>query len=159
MGSHGYWFGVDIDGKALEKAEKAGVECAQSDFSISIDFKDESFDGAILTEALEHLPYPLVTLKEVHRILKKSPDSVFWGSVPIDYHLHRRLAVARGQRLTNDPTHLQSFSHKELNQFFTDVTFAPMRGTKVRCKFLPWEHFVRDIAWLAKGPKNSAEDT
>lgn len=162
MQTHGQWSGVDIDANALELARKKGIDCVQSDFSIAIDFKDDSFDGVILTEVLEHLPYPLVTLKEVHRILEKSPNSVFMGSVPIDYHFHRRFAVLRGKRLTMDPTHLHSFSYSELNallsHFFEEVDFAPMRGTKTRYDFLPWDHFVRDIAWVARGPKESPEE-
>ncbi len=157
MATHGSWVGVDIDEKALALAREKGLECLHSDFSIAIDFRDDSFDGVILTEVLEHLPYPIVTLKEIHRILRKNPESVFMGSVPIDYHLHRRLAVFRGKRLTMDPTHLHSFSYAELHallsDFFEEVTFAPMRGTKTRWHFLPWDHFVRDIAWFARGPR------
>jgi hypothetical protein len=80
------------------------------DISTAIDFRDECVDAVCLTEVLEHLPYPSVTLYEIWRILRKDVKSVFFGSVPLDYHLHRRIAVARGKRLTGDPTHLHSFS-------------------------------------------------
>ena len=162
MQSHGEWLGMDVDTVALEKAREKGVVCRQSDFSIAIDLVDDSFDAVILTEVLEHLPYPIVTLKEVHRILKKDPNSVFMGSVPIDYHFHRRYAVFRGKRLTMDPTHLHSFSYSELRKilqhFFDEVEFLPMRGTNVKYSFLPWDHFARDIAWFAKGAKQEVDE-
>jgi SAM-dependent methyltransferase len=77
------------------------------DITTAIDFKDRSFDVAVLTEVLEHLPYPTISVREARRILK--PRGAFLGSVPLDYHLHRRWAVMRGGRLTGDPTHLHHF--------------------------------------------------
>jgi len=159
---YGNWVGTDIDSCAIKLAEENGIPCIQSDISIALDFKDDVFDAVLLTEVLEHLPYPMITIKEVHRILKKNEKSVFMGSVPIDYHFHRRFAVFRGKRLTMDPTHLHSFSYKELKimleHFFHHVSFKPMRGTKTRHAWLPWDHFVRDIAWIAGSPKKKVGD-
>lgn len=156
---YGNWVGCDIDTVAIEKAQSKGIPCIQMNFSVSIGLVDDSFDGVILTEVLEHLPYPLVTVKEVHRIMKKDPDSVFMGTVPIDYHFHRRYSVFRGGRLHFDPTHLHSFSLPELRAimdiFFEDVTYEPMRGTARRHRWLPWDHFVRDVAWFARSPRQS----
>lgn len=162
MQEYGNWVGVDIDSVALKLAQENGIPAIESDISISLDFKDETFDAVILTEVLEHLPYPIITLKEVHRILKKGNKSVFMGSVPIDYHFHRRFAVFRGKRLTMDPTHLHSFSYRELKSmlehFFHHVQFKAMRGTKTRHNWLSWNHFVRDIAWIAYSPKENIEE-
>jgi len=158
----GEWVGVDIDRNAIELANARGIPCIEMDISTAIDLKDETVDAVCLTEVLEHLPYPSVTVYEVWRILEKKPDSVFMGSVPLDYHLHRRLAVARGKRLTFDPTHLRSFSYTELKtlleHYFEHVEFAPMRGTKTRHAWLSWNHFVRDIAWFARSPRKSVAE-
>jgi SAM-dependent methyltransferase len=158
----GNWVGVDIDRNAIQMANQRGIPCVQMDISTAIDFKSNSFDAVCLTEVLEHLPYPSVTLHEIWRIMKKTSNSVFMGSVPIDYHLHRRLAVARGKRLTFDPTHLHSFSYNELKtlleHYFEHVEFKAMRGTKTRYDWLSWNHFVRDIAWYARSPKISVQE-
>ncbi|MCX6838252.1 MAG: class I SAM-dependent methyltransferase [Verrucomicrobia bacterium] len=153
----GPWLGVDLDRNAIALANANGIPCIEMDISTAIDIKDESVDAVCMTEVLEHLPYPSVTVYEIWRILEKKETSVFMGSVPLDYHLHRRYAVWRGKRLTSDPTHLRSFSYNELKMllehYFAHVEFAPMRGTKVRYPWLSWNHFVRDIAWVARGPR------
>jgi SAM-dependent methyltransferase len=92
------WVGVDVSSAALEVARASGIPCAEIDFTSAIGFRDESFDVVMMTEVLEHLPYPSIIVREVHRILKNS-RSAYVGSVPLDYHLHRRWKVLRGKRL------------------------------------------------------------
>ena len=94
------WFGVDINSEALQVARASGIPCVEMDFTAGISVRDETFDALMMTEVLEHLPYPSITVREVHRILKKKPGSVFLGSVPLDYHLHRRwkYSAANGSR-------------------------------------------------------------
>jgi SAM-dependent methyltransferase len=160
--SFGNWFGVDLDRNAIELANKSGVPCSEMDISTAIDLRDECVDAVCLTEVLEHLPYPLVSVREIWRIMRKDSKSVFFGSVPLDYHLKRRISIARGRRLTIDPTHLHSFSYGELKallqHYFEHVEFAAMHGTKTRHAWLSWEHFVRDIAWFAWGPRKSVSE-
>jgi 2-polyprenyl-3-methyl-5-hydroxy-6-metoxy-1,4-benzoquinol methylase len=52
------------------------------DISTAIDLKDEAVDAVCLTEVLEHLPYPSVTVHEVWRILEKKENSA--GKVRIE---------------------------------------------------------------------------
>ena len=158
----GRWVGVDIDRNAIELANERGIPCIQMDISTAVDFKSNSLDAVCLTEVLEHLPYPSVTVHEIWRILEKKSGSVFMGSVPLDYHLHRRIAVLRGKKLTFDPTHLHSFSFRELkmllDHYFEHVEFKAMRGTKTRHDWLSWNHFVRDIAWYARSPRPTVKE-
>jgi ubiquinone/menaquinone biosynthesis C-methylase UbiE len=129
------------------------------DITFGIGFQDESFDAVMMTEVLEHLPYPSIIVREVHRILKKDPRSVYVGSVPLDYHLHRRWKVMRGKRLSGEQTHVHHFSFKELDQllrfYFHEVDYLPLSGTAERYPYLklPYNLFVRDIAWTAASPK------
>lgn len=58
------WVGVDIDQLALQAAREAGVACHEMDFTSAINFRDESFDVIMMTEVLEHLPYPSITVRE-----------------------------------------------------------------------------------------------
>jgi SAM-dependent methyltransferase len=153
------WVGVDIDKLALEVARKAGVVCREMDFTSAIGFRDESFDAVMMTEVLEHLPYPSIIVREVHRILKKKPGSSYVGSVPLDYHLHRRWKVMRGKRLSGEQTHVHHFSFRELDRllrfYFEQVEYLPLSGTAARHPkwTLSYNLFVRDIAWAASSPK------
>jgi SAM-dependent methyltransferase len=53
---------------------------------VQMPLADESFDCAIATEVLEHCPEPLVTLREIRRILKTA--GVFFFTVPFLWPLH-----------------------------------------------------------------------
>jgi SAM-dependent methyltransferase len=153
------WVGVDIDRLALETARQHGVACQEMDFTSAIDLRDASFDVVMMSEVLEHLPYPSITVREVHRILKKLPASAYVGSTPLDYHLHRRWKVLRGKRLSGEQTHVHHFSFRELDRllrfYFETVQYLPLSGTAARHPgwSLPFNLFVRDIAWAASGPK------
>ena len=110
----------------------------------------------MMTEVLEHLPYPPITIKEIHRILnKKSKYQVFLGSLLVDYNWHQRFRVFRGYRIEQDPAHIHSFSFTELDtllrHYFYDVSYKALTGTASRYSFLPLKNFVRTIAWVAKG--------
>lgn len=156
------WVGVDIDEKALRVARDSGIACAVMDFTSQIGFKDESFDAVMMTEVLEHLPYPSIIVREVHRILQRRSASLYFGSVPLDYHLHRRWKVMRGKRLSGDQTHVHHFSFRELDQllgfYFEKVDDLPLSGTATRYPRLklPPNLFVRDIAWVAASPRMKA---
>jgi hypothetical protein len=113
----------------------------------------------MMTEVLEHLPYPSITVREVHRILKKKPASAYVGSAPLDYHLHRRWKVLRGKRLSGEQTHVHHFSFTELDRllrfYFEKVEYLPLSGTAARHPKLnlPYNLFARDIAWAASSPR------
>jgi ubiquinone/menaquinone biosynthesis C-methylase UbiE len=153
------WLGVDINAEALEVARASGIPCVEMDFSVGIDLRDDSLDAVMMTEVLEHLAYPSITVREVHRILKKQPRSAFVGSTPLDYHLHRRWKVMRGKRLSGEQTHVHHFSFNELDHllrfYFEKVEYLPLSGTAARHPNwnLSYNLWVRDIAWAASSPK------
>ena len=154
------WIGCDVDRKAVEKANALGIPSVEMNIAIGVGFVSDAFNAVVMTEVLEHLAYPVITVREVHRILKKNESSVFFGSVPIDYHLSRRWKVLRGKRLSGDPTHIHHFSFTELDHllrcYFHDVTYKPLRGTAFRYPRLPlpYNMFVTDICWVASRPKS-----
>ena len=153
------WVGIDLNQTALQVAHESGIPCAEIDFTSAIGFRDESLDAVMMTEVLEHLPYPSIIVREVHRILKRHPRSGFVGSVPLDYHLHRRWKVLRGKRLSGEQTHVHHFSFNELDRllrfYFETVHYLPLSGTAFRYPrlHLPPNLFVRDIAWAAFSPR------
>lgn len=153
------WLGIDLDEQALHAARASGIACRRMDFTFDLRLQDQSFDAVMMTEVLEHLPYPMIIVREVHRVLKQRASSAFIGSVPLDYHLHRRWKVLRGKRLSGDQTHVHHFSFHELDQllrfFFEKVDYLPLSGTATRHHWLrSWPNlFIRDIAWIASAPK------
>jgi len=153
------WCGIDIDSGAVQAARDAGIPCAEMDFTAQIGMKDGKFDAVMMTEVLEHLPYPPISVQEVHRILKKAQSSVFLGSVPLDYHLHRRWKVVRGKRLSGEQTHVHHFSFNELDHllrfYFEKVDYLVLSGTAKRYPRLNLSYnlFDCDIAWAASSPR------
>ena len=112
----------DIDEKALSYAkDNYNFETEIINLNETLPFSDNSFDCVVMAEVLEHLPYPMITLGEIKRVLKE--NGKFIGNLPLAYHLKDRIQILRGRRLliSGDPTHLQFLSYedvKELLSFF-----------------------------------------
>ena len=53
---------------------------------IKMPFNVASFDSVMATEVLEHCPDPIITLKEINRVLK--PNGTFFFTVPFLWNLH-----------------------------------------------------------------------
>lgn len=95
---------------------------------------DKSFDIVFLLEVLEHLDYPDVALKEIHRILKD--DGVLVLGVPRE-PLWRGLNMLRGKYLRdfgNTVGHLNHWSAKGLEKYVSQ-NFGPVVERK---NPLPW---------------------
>ena len=155
------WIGVDIDQLALAIGRLAGRGLSRDGFHLRHQLSRRELRRVMMTEVLEHLPYPSIIVREVHRILKKNPRSIYVGSVPLDYHLHRRWKVLRGKRLSGEQTHVHHFSFRELDRllrfYFEKVEYLPLSGTAARHPKLklPYNLFVRDIAWAASAPRQN----
>ncbi len=61
--------GITLSVEDVKASQDRGFVCTQQDMSFT-DFADSSFDFLFVRHALEHSPYPLLTLKEFHRILR-----------------------------------------------------------------------------------------
>jgi ubiquinone/menaquinone biosynthesis C-methylase UbiE len=61
--------GITLSEEDVKASQDRGFICTQQDMSFT-DFSDSSFDFLFVRHALEHSPYPLLTLKEFARILK-----------------------------------------------------------------------------------------
>ena len=105
----------DIDEKALSYAkDNYDVETEIINLNETLPFPDNSFDCVVMAEVLEHLPYPMITLGEIKRVLKN--DGQFIGNLPLAYHLKDRIQILRGRKLmiSGDPTHLQFLSYQDV---------------------------------------------
>ena len=141
---------ADIDANALKYAKNNyKVETIKVDLNQSLPFPDKSFDVVVMAEVLEHLPYPLITLSEIKRVLKTNGE--FIGNLPLAYHLKDRWQIIRGRKLviSGDPTHLQFFSYddvqKLISNFFIIEEIAILKGGKLSKKFP--KAFARNIAF------------
>ena len=140
----------DIDEIALSIAKKNyQIETIKVDLNQSLPFPDKSFDVVVLAEVLEHLPYPLITLSEIKRILKENGE--FIGNLPIAYHLKDRWQIIRGRKLliSGDPTHLQFLSYEDvkklLSNFFNIDEIVILKGGRLSKRFP--KAFARNIAF------------
>ena len=62
--------GVDFDPKCISAARKLDLTVYEGDIS-QLDFNANSFDAIVMNHVIEHLPDPISTLKECHRLLRK----------------------------------------------------------------------------------------
>jgi SAM-dependent methyltransferase len=105
--------GCDIDRAALQKcAERHGISTHVVNLNEPLPFEAGSFDVVVLSEVLEHLPYPALTLGEAARILRSNGRLV--GSVPNGARLPNRLRFLVTGRVERDPTHLHHFGPRSL---------------------------------------------
>lgn len=133
--------GVDIDGAALQRAkERLGIAVVHMDLNSSWDaVAGGSFDVVVAAEVLEHLYYPDLVLEKIARVLK--PGGILLGSVPNAFSLKNRVRLLLGQKAHTplaDPTHINHFSHGELqsslSRSFVDATVFGM-GHSVLAKY------------------------
>jgi ubiquinone/menaquinone biosynthesis C-methylase UbiE len=71
--------GITLSPEDVKASQDRGFECSQQDMSFT-DFADQSFDFLFVRHALEHSPYPLLTLKEFNRIL--APNGMAYIEMP-----------------------------------------------------------------------------
>ena len=142
----------DIDEKALSIAkDNFDLETQIINLNETLPFPDNSFDCVVMAEVLEHLPYPLITLGEIKRVLKN--DGQFIGNLPLAYHLKDRIQILRGRKLmiSGDPTHLQFLSYhdviKLLSVFFEIKKIEVLKGGKKKSAIFPGL-FARNIAFI-----------
>jgi SAM-dependent methyltransferase len=123
--------GVDIDRNALVICrEKFGIETHVANLNDKLPYSNSEFDVVVLSEVLEHLPYPELTFQEISRILKNEGKLV--GSVPNATHLRNRLRFLLTGVVELDRTHLQQFSASSLkvmlNGFFENIKIVSVSG-------------------------------
>jgi SAM-dependent methyltransferase len=102
-----------------------------------IPYADGSFDFVFCTETLEHLLDPLVTLREIARVL--SPRGCFLMTTPNLARAANRLKLMAGISVNfpldqsimynkgNWRPHMREYSLTELRRMFRDAGFSPLR--------------------------------
>jgi len=89
--------GLDISKVALNRAKKflqdrKEIELVLGDAQ-GLRFEDNSFDVAICSETLEHVPNPRAVIKELHRILKQNGNLVV--SIPDEARIKQIMRIIK----------------------------------------------------------------
>jgi len=129
--------GVDVDRNAMQICgKKLGIIPIFADLNESLPFENESFDVVIISEVLEHLPYPTATLGEIARILRKGGKIV--GSVPNGQKLRNKIRFFLEGIVDTDESHLQFFSGSSikllLEKNFSAVKIKHVSGRLIRLR-------------------------
>jgi SAM-dependent methyltransferase len=103
LGEHfeGYT-GVDVSAEAVGAAQARGLDAVQIEPDAPLPFENESFDGVVIKDVLEHVDDPAALVNEVRRVLRpggrvfaSSPDAQRWVW---DDYTHRRPFTRRAYR-------------------------------------------------------------
>ena len=96
-------FGLDVEAKPFEELR----------------FPEDHFDVVTLWQVLEHMPYPLTVLKEIHRILK--PGGMLVITTPDIEKIPARILKTRWWCITR--LHINQFTTKTLTNILKNAAF------------------------------------
>jgi SAM-dependent methyltransferase len=121
--------GVEFDPQAAEVGRSKGLTIFDGDVSAQ-GFAGDSFDAVVLSHVIEHLPQPLATLREIHRLLKPGGRLVML-TPNADGLGHRR--YGRDWMALDPPRHLHIFTPESMAQIVRDAGFAAVEVTTSAC--------------------------
>jgi 2-polyprenyl-3-methyl-5-hydroxy-6-metoxy-1,4-benzoquinol methylase len=124
---HGYTAkGIEISQDAAEYAEREfGLDVEAKPFE-ELQLPDNHFDVITLWQVLEHVPYPLIVLKEVHRILK--PEGLLVTSTPDIESILARIFRRKWWNLRR--LHINQFTSKTLSDMLKRAGFSNVLSAK-----------------------------
>jgi len=105
-------FGLDVEAKPFEEMR----------------FSESSFDIVTLWQVLEHVPYPLMVLKEVHRILK--PGGLVVASTPNIESTPAKILRKKWWDIKR--LHINQFTTKTLTDILHNAGFKKMSSVSYR---------------------------
>jgi SAM-dependent methyltransferase len=127
--------GLDVSARAVSRAMMVGLQCARVKLDAGkFPYPDQSFDGATCIEVLEHLFDPLLTAREIFRVLK--PGSELVASVPNFGYFADRLEAFFRARLRTSPfdpknsfagAHIRFFSLREFKRLLRAAGFEVVK--------------------------------
>jgi 2-polyprenyl-3-methyl-5-hydroxy-6-metoxy-1,4-benzoquinol methylase len=120
--------GIEISQDAAEYAVREfGLDIEAKPFE-GLRFPENHFDVVTLWQVLEHVPYPLTILKEVHRILK--PEGLLVVSTPDIEGIPAR--VLRRKWWDIKRLHINQFSTKTLTDILQNAMFRNTSSVSYR---------------------------
>ena len=120
--------GIEISQDAAEYAGREfGLDVEAKPFE-ELQFPDNYFDVVTLWQVLEHVPYPLIVLKEVHRILK--PEGLLATSTPDIESILAKIFRRKWWNLRR--LHINQFTVKTLTDMLKRAGFKNVFSTKYK---------------------------
>ena len=114
---------VDLSASNVAKAGRDGFEAHQLDLNRGLpEFGDESFDGVVMLEIIEHLVAVEHVLSEVNRVLRRGGFLIL--STPNFAFLYNRLRILAGRLSVDEGYHYRFFTPSTLDQRLADAGFA-----------------------------------
>lgn len=117
--------GVEPSKEAAEYARSLGLDCINTSFSSKLFKEDDKFDVVIINQAIEHIPYPNLLLKEIKSILVD--DGLLSIVAANDFNILQEIALSKynlDSWWAVPPEHLNYFSHKSLSDLVTREGFS-----------------------------------
>lgn len=115
--------GSDLSRSALQAAQRQALPVWSEEAS-HIAAHNSAFDAVTMWEVIEHVPDPLATLREVHRVLQ--PGGYLFISTPNVASLQAQI-WGRHWAGWHLPQHLQVFSFKTLSRLLHEAGFRQVR--------------------------------
>jgi SAM-dependent methyltransferase len=120
------YVGADISPSAVEQARSQSLDARLVSDAADLPFEDESFDGVLAVELLEHLFDPLEAVREFGRVLR--PGGMLFVSLPNVAYWRRRaelLLIGRFDPLGDDLSFHEPWRDPHI-RFFTPATLGTM---------------------------------
>lgn len=133
--------GIDLSAKLINKFNRLAIKQNLSVKGIKGDikkmpFKKNSFDGAVATEILEHVPNPYQALQEIRRVLKNK--GTLCVSVPTIYS--EQIFKALHPHWVKNSGHINIFSKDDLLNMLKEAGF--------KLKSIEYHNFEWSVFWL-----------
>jgi len=120
--------GIEISQDAAEYAiREFGLDVEAKPFE-GLRFSENSFDVVTLWQVLEHVPFPLMVLKEVHRILK--PGGLVIASTPNIEGIPAKILRKKWWDIKR--LHINQFTTKTLADILQNAGFKKMSSVSYR---------------------------
>lgn len=141
--------GLDVDPDAVARANQLpGMRAHLLDLNNEkIPHADGTFDVAVAGEVLEHLQWPAVVAKEIHRVIV--PGGTFIGTVPNAFRLRNRIQFLLGREFEPDPTHLRQFSPQAIREVLADFREVELEFHGGRRRDLHPRWMAANMHWIA----------
>jgi len=120
--------GIEISQDAAEYARREfGLDVEAKPFE-ELHFPENYFDVVTLWQVLEHVPYPLIVLKEVHRILK--PEGLLATSTPDIEGILAKIFRRKWWNLRS--LHINQYTAKTLTDMLDRAGFKNVFSTRYK---------------------------
>jgi len=115
--------GIDISENAITRCISKGLNAFQQDLSERLLFRDEEFDGILMSEVIEHIADTFFVLHGLNRVLKTG--GVFILTTPNSAFITRRLRYLIGKTSTETQnfSHLRFFNKKLLTRILEEANY------------------------------------